>query len=342
MSDFAIETFDLTKMFMVKKKGKNFLGKLLSKEEGTVVAVDHINLQIKSGELFGLLGPNGAGKTTMHACIRMLSTVLLPNEGTAKVDGFDIVNEPERVRENIGVLMMGERSLYWKLTARENLEYFAAMYHMPPKIAKERIDYFLKWMNLYERADDYVEHYSSGMKQRLALVRCLLHDPPILMLDEPTLGLDPHAARDLRSLITSLKEEGKTIILTTHYMEEADQLCDRVAIIHQGKIIALDSPSALKKNLTNEEALEIEVSNYNDRILECLKQIEGIISVACISLDESSSIGTIRIHIEDSRKSLQSIIKTCNKLDGKINHIDVSTPTLEDVFISLTGEALRA
>ena len=339
MSGYAIKTYDLTKVFQIKEKGRRFLGKLSSGKKNLLTAVDHVTLSIESGELFGLLGPNGAGKTTM---IRMLSTVLLPTEGGAKVNGFDIIDEPDKVRESIGVLMMGERSLYWKLTGRENLEYYAAMYHMPPKIAKERINYFLKWLNLCDRADDYVEHYSSGMRQKLALIRCLLHDPPVLMLDEPTLGLDPRAAKDLRAFILELKEEGKTIVLTTHYMEEADQLCDRVAIIHRGRIIALGSPDSLKKQITEEEVLEIEVANYDTKLFEELQRIEAITSLAQVSCDESSSIGTIRIHTKDSRKSLPLILSTLREVDVKLRHINVSTTTLEDVFISLTGEALES
>jgi ABC-2 type transport system ATP-binding protein len=303
------------------------------------VAVDRMDLKIAEGELFGLLGPNGAGKTTT---IRMLATVLLPTEGTATVNGYDIVKEPEKVKESIGVLLMGERSVYWKLTGRENLEYFAAMYHIPPRFAEERIKFLLDLVDLSDRADDYVERYSSGMKQRLAIARSVIHDPPIIFMDEPTLGLDPSAARDLRSFIRKLnKEEGKTILLTTHYMEEADQLCDRVAIMNHGRIIALDKPQFLKRSLSEEEIVEIDVSNYSEQILAHLQAVDGVIRAGCAELEPVAQTGKVRIHTKDSAEILPKAISTVSACGAKARHVKIVEATLEDVFISLTGKPFK-
>lgn len=338
--DYAVETFNLTKTFKIRKGKKDSQsGRFFSKGEMSEInAVDHINLKIRRGELFGLLGPNGAGKTTT---IRLLATLLLPSEGSAKVNGYDVVKEPDKVRESIGVVMMGERSLYWRLTGRENLEYFAALHHIPPKMWKERIDSLLEFVGLADRGDDLVEKYSSGMKQRLTIARCLLHDPPVLMLDEPTLGLDPGAARSIRNMIKNLRDQGKTIILTTHYMKEAEELCDRVGIIHKGKIIALDSPANLKTKVKEEEVLEIEATNLSDSLVTYLKKIDEISEAAIIVTDPVISSGTIRILARDSRRILPSVLACLSQNDVNIQNIKVSEPTLEDIFIQLTGENLE-
>ena len=173
----------------------------------------------------------------------MLCTLLEPTEGTAHVNGYDVVRQSTQVRQSLGTVLAGERSIYWKLSARENLEYFAALYHIPAEVAHRRIAELLDRMELTARADDLVEKYSTGMRQRVAIARCLLAQPPILLLDEPTLGLDPQAARKVRELVRELKSEGHTILLTTHYMEEADQLSDRIGIIDTGKVIALGTPA---------------------------------------------------------------------------------------------------
>src|SRR5438309_8816053 len=219
-------------------------------------AVDGIDLTVERGEIFGLLGPNGAGKTTT---MKMLATLLIPTGGTISVLGIDVLARPREVRARLGAMLSGERSLYWKLTGRENLEYFAALYHVPARETRTRIDAALASVKLLDRADDYVERYSTGMRQRLALARALLPDPPLIILDEPTVGLDPQAARDLRDRVRELKRQGRTVLLTTHYMEEADQLCDRIAIIDHGQIVALDTPAALKRRIRAEEVVRLEI-----------------------------------------------------------------------------------
>src|SRR5438093_2779862 len=252
----AVETKDLVKVF---ERGRRTIWQRLRREPDRrerFSAVDGIDLRVETGEIFGLLGPNGAGKTTT---MKMLATLLIPTSGSIRVLGIDPLARPREVRARLGAMLSGERSLYWKLTARENLEYFAALYHVPPGEMRPRIDRALVAVKLADRADDYVERYSTGMRQRLALARALLPDPPLVILDEPTVGLDPQAARDLRDRVRELKRQGRTVLLTTHYMEEADQLCDRIAIIDHGQIVALDTPAALKRRIRAEEVVTLEI-----------------------------------------------------------------------------------
>ena len=243
----AIRTQRLAKVF---PKGRRTLLQRLRREPDhreRFHAVDGIDLEVAEGEIFGLLGPNGAGKTTT---MRMLATLLLPSAGHAEVLGVDVERHPRQVRRRLGCVLGDGRSLYWKLTARENLHYFAALYHVPPALTRERVDRALATVELSDRADDYVERYSMGMRQRLLLARALLPDPPLLLLDEPTVGLDPQSARHVREVVVAERDRGRTVLLTTHYMEEADQLCDRLAIIDGGRIIALGTPSELKRRVS--------------------------------------------------------------------------------------------
>lgn len=209
---------------------------------GEVVAVDRLTLDVPAGELLGLLGPNGAGKTTT---LLLLSTLLAPTEGTALVEGFDVRRASREVRRRIGVLLAGDRAVYRRLTGRENLLYFAALYDLPREEARRRAAALLDLVDLADRADDLVERYSTGMRMRLAIARTVLHAPSVLLLDEPTVGLDPHGARLVRELIAALHRSGKTIVLATHDMGEAERLCDRVAIIDRGRIVAVDAPGSL-------------------------------------------------------------------------------------------------
>ncbi|MGH2454111.1 MAG: ABC transporter ATP-binding protein [bacterium] len=240
---FAIALRDLTKRFPARSRNGG---------RAEVTAVDHVTLDVPPGELLGLLGPNGAGKTTT---LLMLSTLLAPTEGTALVEGFDVRREPGAVRPRIGVLLAGDRAVYRRLSGRENLLYFAALYDIPPDEARRRAAALLDMVDLADRADDLVERYSTGMRMRLAIARTVLHAPSVLLLDEPTVGLDPHGARLVRDLIRSLHGGGKTILMATHDMAEAERLCDRVAIIDRGRIVAVDAPERLAAAATLEDVV---------------------------------------------------------------------------------------
>ena len=294
-----------------------------------------IDLRVERGEIFGVLGPNGAGKTTT---LRMLATLLEPTSGEVMVLGIDVKRDPRAIRASLGAMLSGERSLYWKLTARENLEYFAALYHVPPKATTARIDAALVAVKLADRADDYVERYSTGMRQRLALARALLPDPPLVILDEPTVGLDPQAARDLRDRVRELKRQGRTVLLTTHYMEEADQLCDRIAIIDHGEIVALDTPAALKRRIRAEEvvSLEIGMTGADEPMLARLA------NSAVIARSERHN-GTLAVtaHCASARDFVPAAFDAARSEGATIQHVEVVPVSLEDVFISLTGRALR-
>src|SRR5215204_4962249 len=211
-----------------------------------VEAVRGVSFGIEKGELFGLLGPNGAGKTTT---IKMLITLLLPSSGSARVLGYDVVDDAREVRRRIGYVFGGERGLYERLSAYDNLRYFAELYGVPPREQRPRIDELLELVGLKGREKERVEGYSRGMRQRLHIARGLLHDPAVVFLDEPTIGVDPVGARELRATIGQLVEAGKTVLLTTHYMFEADQLCDRIAVIARGEIVAEGTPRELKSRV---------------------------------------------------------------------------------------------
>jgi ABC-2 type transport system ATP-binding protein len=317
------------------KKGFRLFGK--KPEVNYFTAVDGVSLQIEQGEIFGLLGPNGAGKTTT---IRMLCTLLEPTSGTASVNGFDIVKQATQVRQNLGTVLAGERSIYWKLTGRENLEYFAALYHIPPASARERIEELLVRMELVDRANELVEKYSTGMKQRIAISKALLARPPILLLDEPTLGLDPQAARRVRELINEFKNEGHTILLTTHYMEEADQLSDRIGIIDQGKIIALDTPAALKDRIQQKDVIRMEIAGWHDALAAPIQHLPGVENLVTRHLG-IESLFEVSLHAQNSREVMPGLISNVNQNGTRLVNMNIVKPSLEDVFISLTGKQLR-
>lgn len=239
----------------VKNLTRTYEGTIGMTKKKTIEALKGISFTVNEGEIFGLLGPNGAGKTTT---IKILTTLLAPSSGAAEIFGYKCFGEERFIRAKINFIFGGERGLYWRLSAYENLQYFGDIYKIPGKVLKERIPKLIKLVNLEGREHEKVEGFSKGMKQRLQIARGLINDPQVLFLDEPTLGLDPVGAKDLRNIILKLKEEGKTILLTTHYMYEADELCDRIAIINNGEIVDLGTSKELKLKYLEDEKGTLE------------------------------------------------------------------------------------
>ncbi len=336
MTALAIEADGLTKDF---EKGRRTIWQRLRREPDrreTFRAVDGVDLHVAEGEVFGLLGPNGAGKTTT---MRMLATLLEPTSGTATILGHDLVRDARDIRRRLGAVLSGERSLYWKLTARENLEYFAALYHVPPTETASRITRILEQVHLTDRADDYVEKFSTGMRQRLVLARALLPAPSLLLLDEPTVGLDPQAARDLRERVLELRDEGRTVLLTTHYMEEADQLCDRIAIVDHGKVVALDTPQGLKRGLHAAEVVRLELTAPERADTALVTRVSAAGNVT--QRERLNGSLHLTVHCGSARELVPLVIEAARDQAAEVRNIQVMPVSLEDVFISLTGRALR-
>jgi len=328
---FSIEVVNLYKKFVERKK--KFYVLPVGKRE--VIALNNVNLHVRKGEIFGLLGPNGAGKTTL---IKILSTLILPDRGRAYVDGYDVIREAGKVRSRIGLMTGGERSIYWKLTAKENLLFFAKLYKLDRKTAEKRVNELLELMDLKERADDKVEDYSSGMKMKVILAKTLIHDPPILLLDEPTLGLDPNFAREIRKFIKEElnEKEGKTIFLTTHYMEEADMLCDRIALIDKGKIIRIGTPEELKREVSKQRVLVLQMLDEPPiRELESMSSVERVISGL------SNGKHEIKVYTKNSVEAAREVLNVLNNAEVRVISFRIEEPTLEDVFIRYTGRGLK-
>ena len=302
----------------------------LTKSFNGLTAVDKLDIQVETGEIFGLLGPNGAGKTTT---ISMLCTILKPTSGSAKVNGFDIVKEPNQVRKSIGIVFQ-EPSIDDRLTGRENLYMHANLYGVPPGEQRERIDRILKLVELENRADDLMRTYSGGMRRRLELGRGLLHYPKVLFLDEPTVGLDPQTRDHIWTYIRELKKTHDiTIVLTTHYMDEADKLSDRIGIMDNGVIIALDTPPKLK------EALEGDVVVAKADKPDALKELV----TAKLGFTKSDIIdGALEITVHQGRTVMPRIMELATANNIFIESIQLREPNLEDVFLHYTGRTIRA
>ncbi len=296
-----------------------------------VLAVDGIDFNVAQGELFGLLGPNGAGKTTT---VKMLTTLLTPTSGQARVLGYDLVREADQIRHHIGFVFGGERGLYWRLSAYDNMTYFANLYHVPPEVQKRRIPYLLDLVGLGGRGDEKIEGYSRGMKQRLHIARALLHDPELLFLDEPTIGLDPVGARELRSTIRVLQSERKTILLTTHYMFEADALCQRIAVINQGKIVALDTPTELKHYVRDLSVVEVEVFGIPPNAIESVRALDG---VDMVSIENRGQRQALLVQSGNGAAVVAPVVSTLEGLGLRVGAVVVREPTLEDAYVRLVG-----
>jgi ABC-2 type transport system ATP-binding protein len=340
MLEIAIETHRLTKIFESKMRNLEPKNSIFKRKERVIVtAVDHLDLKIRKGELFGLLGPNGAGKTTL---VKILCTLLPPDEGEAYVNGFDVLHQQMDVRRSLGTLFsVGERGVFWRLNGYRNLEFFSAIYNVPRHKRHERIMEVLDLVGLKDKAFEHYQKYSGGMKRKLALARALLPDPPILLLDEPTVGLDVMSSRSLRAFIRTLSEEaGKTVLYTTHYVEEASQICSRIGILNKGKLVACDTPSAIKGIVKKGEVVEIRVTSITDAQVEAVKAIEGVIDIT--SQVEDSVLGQrrLRLHLK-SIDSLSQVLEFFLKEKIKLIDLRREEPTLEDAFIELTGRGLE-
>src|SRR6266536_1335020 len=306
----AVDIADLVREFTVRKKP-------------AIRALDGVSLSVPRGEVHGLLGPNGAGKTTL---VKILSTVLLPTSGRAAICGHDVVEQSRAVRPLIGIVFGGERGLYTRLTARQNLEYWAALYKLPRTRVRARSQELLARVGLGERADQRVEAYSRGMKQRLHLARGLIADASVLFLDEPTTGMDPIAAREFRALIGELRAEGRTILLATHDMVEAESLCDRVTLIDHGRILATESPRSLGHLVSRFQRVDVEEAGVD--LLDRVAAVAGVVRV-------DRDAGGARIHVE-TETALSDVLKLI--VDAGVTAVKTSRPSLEEVYGGLLGD----
>jgi ABC-2 type transport system ATP-binding protein len=294
-----------------------------------VEAVRGVSFGIEQGELFGLLGPNGAGKTTT---IKMLITLLLPSSGTARVLGHDVVDAPREVRRHIGYVFGGDRGLYERLSALDNLRYFAELYGVSPREQRRRIGALLELVGLTGREKERVEGFSRGMRQRLHIARGLLHDPEVLFLDEPTIGIDPVGARELRTTIATLREQGKTILLTTHYMFEADELCNRIAVIRNGEIAAEGTPTQLKQRVTAGTVVEVETFGLPEQTLDCVRAVPGVRSV---SIEERGQAQLLLVQVEPGAEVTSGVLGHLSEV--RVGRVSSREPTLEDAYVELVS-----
>ncbi|HYA70317.1 MAG TPA: ATP-binding cassette domain-containing protein [Thermoplasmata archaeon] len=320
---FAIETRGLTRSFTSRK---GFLFREVSHTE----ALRGIDLTVERGSIFGLLGPNGAGKTTLT---KILSTLLLPTHGEAFVLGHDVVREAEWLRPRMGLVLGGERGLYNRINARDNLRYFADLYGVPLAERERRISEVLARVELEWAADRRVEEYSRGMKQRLHIARGILHRPEILFLDEPTIGLDPKSAREMRKLIRSLVADGVTIFLTTHYMFEAEELCPRLAVLSKGRVVAQDTIANLRHLVGGDRTLEAEAYGFDDREVAALHRLPGVSKILTEEFGPVSRL-TMRLRTgETGPEQVRALLP---------NHAELSVrerrTSLEDVYLDLVEE----
>src|SRR3954469_22026301 len=296
-----------------------------------VEAVRGVSFEVAEGELFGLLGPNGAGKTTT---IKMLITLLIPTSGSAHVLGLDVVKSPREVRRRIGYVFGGDRGLYERLSGLDNLRYFAELYGVAPREQKRRIAELLELVGLAGRERERVEGYSRGMRQRLHIARGLLHSPEVLFLDEPSIGVDPVAARELRRTVSDLAAAGTTVLLTTHYMAEADELCDRIAVIADGQIQALGTPAELRHHADGRRVVEVEAYGVPDTAVSALRGLPGVRETA---IEERGALQLLTVQ-SDAHVDVQGDI--LRELAGiRLGRVNSREPTLEDAYVAIVNAA---
>jgi len=303
----------------------------LTKRFGSFTAVDNVSFDVPDGEMFGYLGPNGAGKTTL---MRMLTTLVIPTGGIAKIAGFDVVTNPADVRRQIGVISQAMTSDL-DLTGYENLDVYGRFYGVPARERKERIKYLLDMVGLSSRAGELVAAYSGGMRRRLEVARGLVHKPKILFLDEPSSGLDPQSRRVMWELLRQIRQESSTtMFLTTHYMEEADALCSRIAIIDAGKMIVIGSPTQLKREIPGSDIVSIALESLSDGLVSCVKALPFVRN---LHVEDE----TLRVYVDSGATSLPALMDAIRSSGGRILSASIHEQTLEDVFIHFTGKSIR-
>ena len=324
----SIIASNLVKKYRTSFSLKRFFGKRELVQE--TLALNDLSFSVNKGEIYGILGPNGAGKTTL---IKVLATILLPDAGNIEVLGYELPRYESKVKEQIG-LALGEyeRTFQWRITGRQNLEFFSDLFGVPKQIAKGRIDETLALVGLQDKADKMFMEYSTGMKHKLAIARALLNDPKLLLFDEPTAGLDAKTSIEIGNLVRKLTKNGATVVYTTHRLEEAGNLCDRIMILDKGKKIAEESPEKLKKLAQETEILQLELKEANDEIISKIKRIEGVKDVY------STAPRVLRIHCDAINGAVYPILDLIKSSGNRINQINSLTPTVEDVFLKITGE----
>jgi ABC-2 type transport system ATP-binding protein len=328
----AIEICELTKRFRKVHGYRDLL--LYPWRRAEHLAVDGVSLQIARGELFGILGQNGAGKTTL---IKMLCTALLPSSGSASVAGYDVVREARRVRSAIGLISGEERSFYWRLTGRQNLEFFAALYHVPPKLARERIGALLRGVGLDEAADRPFRTYSTGMRQKLAIARGLLNAPQVLFMDEPTRSLDPISAQNVRRFVADyiLGELGSTVILATHSMAEAEELCDRVALIRAGRVVAQGSVDQLRQELHYGLRRELRLRHMPPELPDMLRRLPGI---ASLEIAREDGLHVLELAMSDEGAVLAAVLREAIESGAEIYDCRTRHVSLEEIYLQTLGD----
>jgi ABC-2 type transport system ATP-binding protein len=319
----AIEVRELTRTYKV---GTKLRGRGSRRD---VEALKGVSFEVPKGQLFGLLGPNGAGKTTT---IKILATLLLPTGGAARVLGLDPARQHRELRRRIGYVFGGDKGLYERISALENLRYFADVYRVPGALKQRRIDELLETVGLKGRERERVETYSRGMRQRLHIARGLLHDPEVLFLDEPTIGLDPVGARELRDTVAALQASGKTILLTTHYMLEADELCERVAVINHGLIVAEGTPAELKRRATARSVIEIEAFGVDEAIVARLRALDGVDAVAVEQIEQAH---VVAIQSQHGPAMIPALL--AEFVGVTVARVVAREPTLEDAYVELVS-----
>jgi len=330
--EYSIETSKLTKRFSVIKDYLDLITHPFKNKE--IIAVHNINLKVRKGEVLGLLGSNGAGKTTL---IKILCTLILPTSGTARVGGYDVLKEGKKIRRIIGYIVSEERSFYWRLTGRQNLNFFAKLNNIDKDVAEERIERLMDLMDLEKDLDRPFKDFSTGMKQKLAIARGLITDPEIIFMDEPTRSLDPIVSQDLRQLIREklVKENNKTVIYATHNLSEVEEICDRIAVIDQGEIIALNTIPELKEKFKIHKSYVIKVKNQNNHFLERINDSDMFNNVKILSNRAMADEIEIEVQISNEYKSISHVIQKVLDMGGDVHTFYEKETSLESLYSRL-------